>query len=236
MDEQEVQRKRRDNEERATRERAKILGLPYLDTREFEQVVPLINKSDTIPISQMHSDFIIPLEQGNSEEPYRFMITSQTPNSLLSKMRKEYSEDGLHVNFFLISNSAYQTFMLRYDPPQQVHYDDIKIAKEGDSETIAEVSKTLNSVSTEKVFNFLIDQADKLQASDIHIENLRDKIRIRMRVDGILHPVAEISRDRYRILMGELSARANLSTASTKPQSGHMQKDIYDNSLDANVQ
>lgn len=227
MDEQEVQRKRRDNEERATRERAKILGLPYLDTREFEQVVPLINKSDTIPISQMHSDFIIPLEQGNSEEPYRFMITSQTPNSLLSKMRKEYSEDGLHVNFFLISNSAYQTFMLRYDPPQQVHYDDIKIAKEGDSETIAEVSKTLNSVSTEKVFNFLIDQADKLQASDIHIENLRDKIRIRMRVDGILHPVAEISRDRYRILMGELSARANLSTASTKPQSGHMQQDIY---------
>ena len=113
MDEQEVQRKRRDNEERATRERAKILGLPYLDTREFEQVVPLINKSDTIPISQMHSDFIIPLEQGNSEEPYRFMITSQTPNSLLSKMRKEYSEDGLHVNFFLISNSAYQTFMLQ---------------------------------------------------------------------------------------------------------------------------
>lgn len=227
MDEQEVQRKRRDNEERATRERARILGLPYLDTRDFEQVIPLINRSDTISIEQMHRDFIIPLERGNSEEPYRFMITSQTPNSLLSKMREEYSNDGLHVAFFLISNSAYQTFMLRYDPPQQVHYDDIKIAKEGDSETIAEVSKTLNTVSTEKVFNFLIDQADKLKASDIHIENLRDKIRIRMRVDGILHPVAEISRDRYRILMGELSARANLSSASTKPQSGHMQQDIY---------
>ena len=227
MDEQEVQRKRRENEERATQERARILGLPYLDTREFENVIPLINKSDTIPVEQMHRDFIIPLEQGNNEEPYRFMITSQTPNSLLSKMRSEYSSEGLHVNFFLISGSAYQTFILRYDPPQQVHYDDIKIAKEGDSETIAEVSKTLNSVSTEKVFNFLIDQADKLQASDIHIENLRDKIRIRMRVDGILHPVAEISRDRYHILMGELSARADLSSASTKPQSGHMQQDIY---------
>lgn len=229
MDEQEVQRKRRDNEERATQERARILGLPYLDTREFEQIIPLINKAETIPLEQMHRDFIIPLEQGNSEEPYRFMITSQTPNSLLAKMRQEYSNDGLHVHFFLISNSAYQTFMLRYDPPQKVHYDDIKIAKAGDSETIAEVSKTLNAVSTEKVFNFLIDQADKLGASDIHIENLRDKIRIRMRIDGILHPVAEISRDRYRILMGELSARADISSASTKPQSGHMQQDIYRN-------
>ena len=40
MDEQEVQRKRRENEERATQERARILGLPYLDTREFENVIP----------------------------------------------------------------------------------------------------------------------------------------------------------------------------------------------------
>ena len=73
----------------------------------------------------------------------------------------------------------------------------------------------------------MIDQADKLNASDIHIENLRDEIRIRMRVDGMLHPVAEIDKDRYRIIMGELSSRANISSASTKPQSGHMQQDIY---------
>ena len=116
--------------------------------------------------------------------------------------------------------------MLRYDPPREVHYDDIKIAGEGDSETIASVSQTLATVSTEKVFDFLIDQADKLNASDIHIENLRNEIRIRMRVDGILHPVANIDRDRYRIFMGELSSRANVSMASNKPQSGHMQKDI----------
>ena len=81
-------------------------------------------------------------------------------------------------------------------------------------------------VSTDKVFDFLLEQADKLGASDIHIENLRDNIRIRMRVDGILHPVAYIGRDRYRIFMGELSSRANISTASTEPQSSHMQKDI----------
>ena len=82
-------------------------------------------------------------------------------------------------------------------------------------------------VSTDKVFDFLIDQADKLSASDIHIENLRGEIRIRMRVDGILHPVANIDKDRYRIFMGELSSRANVSMASNKPQSGHMQKEIH---------
>lgn len=225
MDESEIQRKRRENEEQATRSRARILGLPYLDTREFENTIPLV--PDVLDVKTMRKNFMIPLQKGDEETPFRFMVTSQTPNSLLPEMRRQYANDGKHVGFFLISNSAFQNFMLRYDPPQQVHYDDIKIAQEGDSETIAEVSQTLNRVSSEKVFDFLIDQADKLNASDIHIENLRDEIRIRMRVDGMLHPVAQIDKDRYRIIMGELSSRANISSASTKPQSGHMQQDIY---------
>lgn len=225
MDENDIQLKRRENEEQATAGRARILGLPYLDTREFENEIPLV--PDVLDVQKMHQDFIIPLQRGGGEEHYQFMVTSQTPRTLIEKMRNEYTNEGERVDFFLISNSAYKVFMLRYDPPKVVQYDDIKIAGEGDSETIASVSKTLSSVSTEKVFDFLLDQADKLGASDIHIENMRDEIRIRMRVDGLLHPVANIDKDRYRIFMGELSSRANVSTASNKPQSGHMQKEIH---------
>lgn len=224
MDESEIQRKRRENEELATAGRARILGLPYLDTREFENEIPLTEPF--ISTQEMHKDYIIPLQKGGGEEHYQFMVTSQTPRSLIQRMRQEYTDKGKKADFFLISNSAYKVFMLRYDPPVEIHYDDIKIGGEGDSETIASVSETLNQVSTEKIFDFLIDQADKLGASDIHIENMRGEIRIRMRVDGILHPVADIDKDKYRIFMGELSSRANVSTASNKPQSGHMQKEI----------
>ncbi|MDR3297960.1 MAG: GspE/PulE family protein [Candidatus Nomurabacteria bacterium] len=224
MNEEEVQRKRRQNEEQATEKRSHILGLPYLDTQNFENEITLTK--DLITTEQMHKDFIIPLQSGGGEIHYQFMVTSQTPRSLIDQMRRAYSDEGEKVDFFLISGSAYKVFILRYDPPQEIIYDDIKIAGAGDSETIQQVSKTLNSVATDKVFDFLLDQADKLGASDIHIENLRNFIRIRMRVDGILHPVAEIDRDRYRVFMGELSSRANVSTASSKPQSGHMQKDI----------
>ena len=224
MDETEIQAKRREKEEQATKDRARILGLPYLDTRDFEDEIPLT--MGLIDVQQMYQDHIVPLQKGGGEEHYQFMVTSQTPRTLIERMRVDYTDQGEKVDFFLISNSAYKVFMLRYDPPKEIHYDDIKIAGEGDSETIASVSRTLGIVSTEKVFDFLIDQADKLGASDIHIENLRNEIRIRMRVDGILHPVATIDRDRYRILMGELSSRANVSTAANKPQSGHMQKEV----------
>ena len=224
MNEDEVQLKRRENDEQATRARARILGLPYLDTRRFENGIPLVE--GLMDVEQMHRDYIIPLQRGGDERHYAFMVTSQTPRSLIEKMAQEYTDEGERVDFYLISGEAYKVFMLRYDPPKQPHYDDIKIGGEGDSETIESVSATLAQVSTEKIFDFLIDQADRLGASDIHIENLRDTIRIRMRVDGILHPVANIDRDRYRIFMGELSSRANVSTASNQPQSGHMQKEV----------
>ena len=225
MDESQIQQKRRDNEEQATERRGRLLNIPYLDTRDFENEIPLT--MGVLEIPYMHQNFIVPLQKGDNNKPFQFMITSQTPRSLIEQLTKKYLDTGIHVDFFLISQSAYQVFMLRYDPPKEIHYDDIKIADEGDSETIASVSKTLGQVSTEKVFDFLLDQADKLGASDIHIENLRNEIRIRMRVDGLLHPVANIDKDRYRIFMGELSSRANVSTASNQPQSGHMQKDIY---------
>ena len=225
MNEEEIQQKRRENEEIATASRARILGLPYLDTRPFENSIPLVQGMLEIP--QMHRDYILPLERGSEEKAAQLLCTSQTPRSVIDSIRTDYNNHGRNCTFFLISLSAYQVLMLRYDPPQQVHYDDIKIAGEGDSETIESVSKTLNSVSTDKVFDFLLDQADKLGASDIHIENLRDTIRIRLRVDGILHPVANIDRDRYRVFMGELSSRAGVSTAATTPQSGHMQKDVF---------
>ena len=225
MDEQEIQRKRRENEESAAASRARILGLPYLDTRGFENNLPLTQ--GVLTKKEMHENFVLPLQKGGDGEHYQFMVTSQTPRSVIERMRKDFNDRGERADFFLITDSAYKVFMLRYDPPQETHYDDITIAGEGDSETLASVSKVLNEVATDRVFDYLLDQADRLGASDIHIENLRDSIRIRMRVDGLLHPVATINRDRYRVFMGELSSRANISTASREPQSGHMQTDIY---------
>ena len=224
MDEQEIQRRRREQDEHSTQQRGAILGLPYLDTREFEDSLALA--LDVMPIEKMHQDKMVPLVKGDSQTPFQFGVTAQTPQSVIQKMRQEYNDNGYIVQFSLISVSGYRALMLRYDPPKKIVYDDIEIAKEGDSDTIAEVSRTLNSVSSEELFDYIIRQADKLGASDIHIENERDNIRVRLRVDGALHPVAHLNPERYRIIMGELASRAGVSSASNESQSGHMQKEI----------
>ena len=227
MDEQKIQQQRRESEEKATRERAAIVGLQYLDTREVENSLPLAD--GVLSVEDMYKGKLVPLTAGSEESAYQFGVTTGTPQSLVAKLQQEYNDRGLNAQFMLISGAGFKAFMGRYDPPKVVIYDDIKIAKEGDSDTFASVSQTLNSVSTDRLFDYLLTQADKLGASDIHIENERTGIRIRMRVDGALHPVATLEKDRYRTIIGELASRANVSSAAKEPQSGHIQKEIQTN-------
>jgi len=224
MDEQKIQERAREQDEQSTQSRASILGMPYLDMRSLENIIDL--SPDVLTIEEMHKNRLVPLRVGNDSEPWEFAVTAQTPQSYMRDLSAKYAAQAQNTAFALISVSAFNVMMNRYDPPIITTYDDIEIAKEGDSETIEQVSHTLNSVGSDEVFDFLITQADKLGASDIHIENQRKGIRIRMRIDGALHPVAELDSDRYRMILGALASRANISTAANEPQSGHMQKEI----------
>ncbi len=214
----------RDQEEAHTLQRANMLGLQYFDSRELAPDSPLYQGLLSIP--EMYQGHIVPISDNGENAPLVFGITINTPQQLLRQIRERF--EGRLVQFVVMSNAGYRALMLRYDPPKKVVYNDVKIATEGDSATISEVSKTLESVRSDDVLNYLIKQADKLNASDIHLESQRDDVRVRMRVDGALHPVANLSKDKYRVLFASIASRANISTAASDAQTGHMQQDIQE--------
>ena len=223
MDEEsKIQEKRRDQEESATSSRANILGMDYANLKSIEKTLPVI--SSVLSVQDMYRNHIIPLAISNGIEPWKFGITVQTPQSFVRQMKSDYSNNGKNIKFFLISDSSFRSMMLRYDPPKEIKYENIKISNENDDSTLKQVSDILNGVPIDSVFDYLINQASKLNASDIHIENQREAIRIRIRVDGVLHAVAYLKRDRYRVIMDTVASRANLSSAATESQSGHIQQ------------
>lgn len=224
MDEEKQKAHYRDKDEKNTQQRAAILGLEYLDTRGLTDQIELVPQ--LLTIDEMHKGRLVPLYNGNDIDPFVFGVTNNTPQSITNTLKAKYNEKGQTAKMVLISNTGYREMMLRYDPPKRVVYEDVTIAKEGDSETIAEVSKTLESVNTDDILDYLITQAELLGASDIHLENERDELRVRFRVDGALHPVAKLSHDKYRVLLASLASRANISTAATDAQSGSMQQRI----------
>src|SRR6185295_10213535 len=60
---------------------------------------------------------------------------------------------------------------------------------------------------------------------DIHLECQRENIRVRYRVDGVLHPVAYISHEKYRHMIASLASAANVSTQESHPQTGHISRE-----------
>lgn len=218
--------KYRAQEEESTQKRAALLGLRYLDSRGVAEKADLVE--DLLEIDEMYRWKMVPLRRGNGEASYVFGITSATPQSVLKSVRERLGETAT-VEFLLISEQGFREFMLRYDPPKEVVYEDVKIAASGDNETLQQVSKTLEEVRSDDILSYLIEQADRLNASDIHIENQREDVRIRFRVDGTLHPIAHISHDKYRVLQASIASRANISTADPHPQTGHLQQVDEDN-------
>lgn len=224
MDEAERQRRFRDADEASTAKRAEILGTVYRDMRPDEESLELVD--GLMSVADMYKYRMVPLSAKQYEGTIVYGITLSTPESHLKELYESASRDAKNIEYDLISDSAFRVLMKRYDPPKVVVYDDVEISQEGDSGTIDKVSDTLESVRSDDILNYLITQADTLGASDIHLENQRDGVRIRFRIDGTLHPIANLTHEKYRILFSSIASAANLSTASTEPQSGHIVKDM----------
>jgi type II secretory ATPase GspE/PulE/Tfp pilus assembly ATPase PilB-like protein len=147
-------------------------------------------------------------------------ITITTPQTIMRTLKQRFAD--LNISFILISDFGFKELMLRHDPPQEIKYDDIDIKTEGASQSLENVSKTLETVRSDDILSYLITQADRLGASDIHLENEKDHVRMRFRIDGTLHGVANLSKDKYRQLMSSIAVKSNVSVADDEPQTGHM--------------
>lgn len=210
----------RADEERSTQQRASILGFQYLDTRGVIANAPLLK--DILSTDEMYQLKAIPYSQ--NERLLTFVITTRTPRQTIENLKSRFADYNL--SFLIISETGFKEYMHRYDPPKVVHYDDIALKSEGVSETVESVSQTLETVRSEEILNYLITQADRLGASDIHFENAKDYVRMRFRVDGTLHLIAKLSKDKYRQLQSSVASKANVSVASPTPQTGHFTKEL----------
>lgn len=87
-----------------------------------------------------------------------------------------------------------------------------------------------------KLVNLIIMQAVKDRASDIHIEPEKDKVRIRYRIDGILHEVQDMAKHLQNVLASRIKVMAKMDIAETRnPQDGRIQLKMESKSLDLRV-
>src|SRR3989344_5424559 len=203
-------------EEQTTQRRASVLGFNYSDTSSTDKQL----FRDILSVPELYSLKVVPL---NADEYHiHFGITTTTAQQVIKQLTGRFTDQRL--SFSIISETGFKEYMMLYDPPKKVAYQDIAIASSDHSKMIESVSATLDKVRPDDTMAYLVQQAYALKASDIHMECQRDKVRIRFRVDGVLHPVAYLSYEKYRHLVSVVASAANISTEEKDAQTGHISR------------
>jgi type IV pilus assembly protein PilB len=207
----------RRDEESATLRRARILGLNFVDTSLIQQKILY---KDVLSTQEMASVRVLPLQVDQSN--ILFGITTTTSQQAISSLRQRFSD--VRTNFAIISDVGFREYMALYNPPKKIEYQDIAFTADSSSTLFDSVTITLDQVRADDLLAYLVKQAYTLKASDIHLENQKEVVRIRFRVDGVLHPIANLTRAKYHQLMSAIAVAANVSTSATDAETGHINK------------
>ena len=219
------------DEEQATQRRARVIGMNYVDT-SAQTSMPLYKEVLAVPdMAQLR---IIPLQVDKSN--ILFGVTTTTSQQTMTALRQRFQDQ--RTNFAIISEAGYRDYMRLYDPPKQVVYKDIALNTAGTEDLISQISVILEQVRADDMLAYLVQQAHHLNASDIHIETQVNDVRIRLRIDGVLHPIARILKDKYRVLIAAIASAGNVSTSAAEAQQGHIAQKVKmadDTTVDVNV-
>ncbi|HSK46537.1 MAG TPA: ATPase, T2SS/T4P/T4SS family [Coriobacteriia bacterium] len=101
---------------------------------------------------------------------------------------------------------------------------------------LAELTDITSEAPAVKLVNFIIQKAVSDRASDIHIEPQENDLRVRFRVDGVLHEVMRSPKSTQASLISRFKIMAEMDIAdSRRPQDGHCAVTMGNHRMDFRV-
>lgn len=99
-----------------------------------------------------------------------------------------------------------------------------------------ETDATVSNSPVVRLINSLIRQALKMGASDIHIEPLENRIRVRVRIDGELQEILTPSKHTQSAIVTRVKIMAGMNIAEKRlPQDGRIEMRIDDSVVDLRI-
>ncbi len=222
--------------ERSTQAKARDMGIPYINLFGF-------------PVSP-EALVLIPEERAKQLNVVCFFYDGK--NVRLGATHPEVPEIkaiavGLRekqhslVEIYLISNNSLLYAFKQYRSIPKVR----KISR-GVDLTEADLNMFSEKFSSFKDLQAEIDKAKitdivamimaasvKTNSSDIHIEAEEKSIKIRFRIDGVLHDAAEINKELWKKIISRMKSLAKVKiNIDDKPQDGRMSIDMKDDRID----
>ncbi|MCP4463969.1 MAG: type II/IV secretion system protein [Planctomycetaceae bacterium] len=99
-----------------------------------------------------------------------------------------------------------------------------------------EESSDEGSAPIVRLVNLMITEAVQLRASDIHVEPFEERVRIRYRIDGVLHERDKLPRRQLAAVLSRIKILSGIDIAERRrPQDGRIKVTVGDKELDLRV-
>ncbi len=105
-----------------------------------------------------------------------------------------------------------------------------------DLEELEDLMDATHEAPIIRIVNVMLTQALRRKASDIHIEPYEKELKVRFRIDGILHEVFSLSKRFQAHIVSRLKVMADLDIAEKRlPQDGRMKIKVASKAVDIRV-
>jgi len=200
---------------------------------------------ETIPEESARYYHTIPLKK----EENRLEIGMVYPENLQAREALEFlarqNKFSYQIFFFFFTNfeellRKYRTLKKEVSRALEELETELKTEKEKKAEPwrmkIAEVERMVEEAPISKVVANVLRHAVDGNASDIHIEPGRGKLRVRFRLDGVLHSSLFLSMKYLSAIVARIKILSNLKIDETRiPQDGRFSAKMDDKNVDFRV-
>lgn len=140
---------------------------------------------------------------------------------------------GMEIRPVLVTDTELMMHMERVLRPQLEIQD---LPQEEETEPDILVAADVGDKPAVRLANMIIGQAVQAKASDVHIEPLERGLRVRFRIDGVLHEVMHPPRHLHPSLVSRIKVMANMDIAERRvPQDGRATLRVNDRVVDIRV-
>jgi len=235
--EETIKRAQRIREEGEARKEATRLGVSYVNIAGFpinSETISMIPEEKAIQYNAVPYLEVADTVRVATTDPQNEKLINY-----LTTLKKEYKKDFKPVMASKTGIKFGLGLYKKIEKPTGRKVGEITISKEKVAEEISDMGnlkEKLQSASTTELLDILLAGAIGLRSSDIHIVPARDKIRIRFRIDGVLHDVAEIGKEQYKKLDSRIKFLAKMKMGEDYlPQDGRFSSKIAGRNIDLRV-
>lgn len=123
-----------------------------------------------------------------------------------------------------------------YKVAEQADMDGLFSGEELADEELNKLTDVTSEAPAVKLVNYIIQKAVADRASDIHVEPQEHDLRVRFRIDGVLHEVMRSPKSIQMSIISRFKIMAEMDIAeSRKPQDGHCAVTVGNTKLDFRV-